>query len=267
MNPKDNFSETTIDVVTQDSETMHDNDTQAQEALADLLAQLHLSELTQAKHTPIDAMPASLQEKLYAQADAFNQTAQQNNAALADAALADNVIALKERRDNPRFNWQPFAMAACLLLALIAWLPDITETTPTSVPLAAQFNDLRAQDAALSLNWTATEDVAALNAQGQVVWHQADQNGFMQFTGLAANDPTEYQYQLWIFDQSRDAEQSPAVDGGVFNINDANAETIVPINAKLAVDKPYLFAVTIERPGGVVVSERERIVVLAKNGV
>ena len=38
---------------------------------------------------------------------------------------------------------------------------------------------------------------------------------------------------------------------------------IIPITAKLSVDEPVLFAVTIEKPGGVVVSKRERIVVTA----
>ena len=42
-----------------------------------------------------------------------------------------------------------------------------------------------------------------------------------------------------------------------------SGELIVPITTKLHVDQPVLFAVTIEKPGGVVVSKRERIVVTA----
>jgi hypothetical protein len=38
---------------------------------------------------------------------------------------------------------------------------------------------------------------------------------------------------------------------------------IVPISAKLQVGAAVLFAVTVERPGGGVVSKRERIVVTA----
>jgi len=38
----------------------------------------------------------------------------------------------------------------------------------------------------------------------------------------------------------------------------------VPIKAKLPVGEPVLFAVTVEKPGSVVVSKRERIVVVAK---
>jgi hypothetical protein len=39
---------------------------------------------------------------------------------------------------------------------------------------------------------------------------------------------------------------------------------IVPIQARLPVRDAAMFAVTLERAGGVVVSEREHIVVLAK---
>jgi hypothetical protein len=44
----------------------------------------------------------------------------------------------------------------------------------------------------------------------------------------------------------------------------STGEVVVPIAAKLHVDHATLFAVTVERPGGVVVSKRERVVVTAK---
>ena len=82
----------------------------------------------------------------------------------------------------------------------------------------------------------------------------------MLFDGMRVNDPSVEQYQLWIFDKNRD--QAFPVDGGVFDVS-STGEVIVPISAKLHVDEPVLFAVTIEAPGGVVVSKRERIVVTA----
>lgn len=85
----------------------------------------------------------------------------------------------------------------------------------------------------------------------------------MRFVGLAVNDPRQLQYQLWIFDKNRD--QAFPVDGGVFDITPAG-EVIAPITAKLPVGEPMLFAVTVEKPGGVVVSKRERIVVTAAPG-
>ena len=48
----------------------------------------------------------------------------------------------------------------------------------------------------------------------------------------------------------------------MFDVTSAG-EVIVPITAKLRVDDATLFAVTVEPPGGVVVSKREHIVVTA----
>jgi anti-sigma-K factor RskA len=84
----------------------------------------------------------------------------------------------------------------------------------------------------------------------------------MVFKGLANNDPTRAQYQLWIFDKTRD-EKFP-VDGGVFDVDSESGDVIVPIRATLPVNAPMLFAVTLEQPGGVVVSKRDRMIVTAK---
>jgi anti-sigma-K factor RskA len=81
---------------------------------------------------------------------------------------------------------------------------------------------------------------------------------------LKPNDPTEHQYQLWIFDGERD-ERYP-VDGGVFNVPAGAAEVVVPIRAAVLVHAAKAFAITIEKPGGVVVSEREHVVALGKAG-
>jgi hypothetical protein len=94
---------------------------------------------------------------------------------------------------------------------------------------------------------------------GDVVWSDSQQSGFMRFVGLPANDPKVWQYQLWILDPSRDSEP---IDGGVFDITTAE-ESIVSIQAKLPVDQPLGFAVTIEKPGGVVVSDQRRMPLLA----
>jgi anti-sigma-K factor RskA len=110
--------------------------------------------------------------------------------------------------------------------------------------------------------WSSTNDPAGRGETGEVVWSSARQEGFMIFRGIAANDPSKTQYQLWIFDSARD-ERYP-VDGGVFDVDASRGEVVIPITAKVRVSDPTLFAVTVEPPGGVVVSKRERIVVTAK---
>jgi hypothetical protein len=112
--------------------------------------------------------------------------------------------------------------------------------------------------------WRATEDPVAGGASGDIVWNSERQSGFMRFVGLQPNAPDTASYQLWIFDEARD-ERFP-VDGGVFNVPSGAGEIIVPIRPTLDVSRPVLFAVTVERPGGVMVSSRERIALVAEPG-
>lgn len=135
--------------------------------------------------------------------------------------------------------------------------PDLSPVVPSA---SEQLASIQAIPGTISLNFTRGEDEAARDAIGSVVWNNAEQAGFMKFAGLPVNDPSEFQYQLWIFDSERD-EKYP-VDGGVFDIADSG-ETLVPIAAKLNVSNPTLFAITIEQPGGVVVSSRKRLPLLA----
>jgi anti-sigma-K factor RskA len=99
------------------------------------------------------------------------------------------------------------------------------------------------------------------NVEGDVAWSPSQQRGFMRFKGLTVNQPTLKQYQLWIFDHNQSPETP--IDGGVFDVSTTGI-MIVPINAKLHVEHAYIFAVTIEKPGGVVVSSRTELPLLAK---
>ncbi len=136
----------------------------------------------------------------------------------------------------------------------------VYENVASLTPVAARKALLASAGDVKTLSWTATADDAARGAGGDVVWSPSKQEGYMRFTGLAANDPTKLQYQLWIFDKDRD-DKYP-VDGGVFDVG-PDGEVVIKISPKLRVNEPVLFAVTVEAPGGVVVSKRERIVVTA----
>jgi anti-sigma-K factor RskA len=131
---------------------------------------------------------------------------------------------------------------------------------PTTTPVDRREALLR-EGGALKVDWEATKDEAAKSASGDVVWSTTAQRGYMRFKGLEANDPRKTQYQLWIFDEEQD-KRFP-VDGGVFDVDPTTGEVVVEIDPKIKVAKPTLFAITVERPGGVVVSKRERIVLTA----
>jgi hypothetical protein len=105
-------------------------------------------------------------------------------------------------------------------------------------------------------------DLESMGGLGDVVWSPTRQQGYMRFRGLAANDPTVVQYQLWIFDAERDAAYP--VDGGVFDVPaDAAGDVVVRIDPRLPVSRATAFAITVEKPGGVVVSSRKRLPLLA----
>lgn len=151
------------------------------------------------------------------------------------------------------------AIAAVLVLGMAFWL--------YTHPRGEDGEDLEAIEAQLAgaddkLEWTfvPTEDPAlGEDGGGSLVWSSDLQAGVMTLHGLAANQPTEAQYQLWIVDETRNG---PPVDGGVFDI-DAEGEVQIPIDAKLLIGRPKTFTITVERPGGVVVSGQERVVMLA----
>jgi hypothetical protein len=153
------------------------------------------------------------------------------------------------------------------LLALVAWWPRLSlSTSPDASQLRAQLIE-RGGDV-VQINWRATGDQYGPTASGDVLWSPKFQQGVMRFRDMQPNDPSQFQYQLWIFDATRD-ERYP-VDGGVFDIAPAHGGSIsgtgevdVIIDPKLDVRDAMAFAITVESPGGTTVSDRKHIVVLA----
>lgn len=162
-----------------------------------------------------------------------------------------------------RLSW----LALGLLLAAGAawWLrggPNVVADEPT---LAERRSRLLDGEDTLTRSWSAGPTAPEVGDDfdfGDVVWSRSEQEGYLRIRGLPVNDVTREQYQLWIFDETRDAAHP--VDGGVFDVTDADGETIVAIDPKLAVREATLFAITVESPGGVVVSDRSRLPLLAK---
>ncbi|HKX82752.1 MAG TPA: anti-sigma factor [Pyrinomonadaceae bacterium] len=165
-------------------------------------------------------------------------------------------------------GWPVAAAAVALLLVNVWFRPptDVANVPPTPTPeerltpaqmrerlLATSIVNARAE-------WGAG-NVQGVVPSGDIVWSDERQAGYMRFRGLPVNDPNKQTYQLWIFDETQDPKTP--IDGGTFDVS-ADGEVIIPINAKLKARNPAMFAVTIEKPGGVVLSDRKRIVALAK---
>jgi len=217
-----------------------------------------------------EEMPASLRDKILAGSTEYFE--QETEKVESRPVLASsNVIEFAPRRSN--WNWLGWAAAAaaCVALAVNIWftrMPErdvIVDVPPVNTPpmtMAERRQQMMDTSADMvKANWAAGGMADMKDVSGDIVWSDAKQQGYMRLKGLPANDGTKETYQLWIFDETQD--QKTPIDGGVFNVN-ANGEVIIPINPKLKTRNPSMFAITVEKPGGVVVSERKKMAALAK---
>jgi len=248
--------------------------------------------VTLAASAGAEPLPAELAQRIARQADGHFAAVTGTAAKVSSLDAARNAQrdassaspARAPRRSSPKtgaFAW--LAAAACLVLAVFGWMrppapvetPPIAVTSPAITPAAPPLPPaprsaaeeraaMLAKSDSVKVTLGPTKDPAAKGVSGDVVWDPATQKGFLHFVGLASNDPAVHQYQVWIFDAARD--QRYPIDGGVFDVPaDAN-EVVIPINASLAVSKVAAFAVTVEKPGGVVVSARQHVVALGAAG-
>ena len=224
-----------------------------------------------------DPMPASLRSKIIGDANAFVVEQNEQTVAWPPTTSEDDkgyVADLEERSSGSWLGWLGWASAAvaCIALALNLWFTRVqpVEVAVTKPPVetprvlsAAELRDemLKAATDTVKATWAVGNVKELTQVVGDVVWSDQKQAGYMRLKGLPVNDATKEQYQLWIFDKNQD--KATPIDGGVFNVN-AEGEIVIPINAKIAAAAPEMFAITVERPGGVVVSKRGKIAALAK---
>jgi hypothetical protein len=136
--------------------------------------------------------------------------------------------------------------------------PRTTKPAPTPAMLRDEM--LTAVGDALRLDCAAAVAADDAKTSGDVVWSGSRQRGFLRISGLAANEPTESQYQIWIVEGGR----SRPVPGGVFDVGREAGEVIVPILPRVFVQGPTTFVVTVEKPGGAEDYSEERSRVLAR---
>ncbi len=203
------------------------------------------------------AAPAALKARLLADADEF--FGQQD-----EQASVTSITAARERARpaaagvRHHLGWAAAAMLAVALFITtrIGVEPQLAPFDP--VDAREQLIAASAETSVIPWSQPAFEEYAAVT--GDVTWNDDLQQGYMRLTGMPANDPERSQYQLWIVDSDRDANP---VDGGVFDIPAGGGEVVIPIDAKLRVSEPEAFAITREKPGGVVVSAGPLLVVAA----
>lgn len=201
------------------------------------------------------AMPEELRRKLEARASAWQPPR--------DVVAKVDFRAASATSAGGTTRWFPWLVAAAsLALALLTWKPW-SGGTPTSDPAQERARVL-AMNGSVTASWSdfAFESKAPeiAGVQGDVVWNEGTQNGYMRFTGLPKNNPGKEQYQLWIVDQRGFSQR---VSGGVFDACNGSGECIVKIDPSLPIHGAAAFAVTIEPPGGNAVSDVTRRVCIA----
>lgn len=262
MSPVDHFDSAEIELVAGD--VLGELDSLEQEKLSRLPAELVL----QQRESLSDAaaavclmfasqeqteLPGHLHARIHEDAVQFLN---HPNVGKHSPAVGGEPLDETPHRRREQFAW--LAAAAALLLAVGVWMnkqPGVSEfdSTTARTDLIARSRDV------VQIPWAQGKTPFSTQVTGDVVWSTESQEGYMRFVSMPPNDPRQEQYQLWIIDPDRDDEP---IDGGVFDIS-SSGEVIIPIDAKLRVLNPVAFAITIEKPGGVVVSTQERLPLIA----
>lgn len=176
------------------------------------------------------------------------------------AALGREVV---ERAPKPpsigvpvsrRPNGLPFGLGLAAGFA-IAWLA-LAESADSDPEVRRE--ELLATGRSASVAWQAGASKAHGVVHGDVVWCTERQEGYLRIDGLQPL-PEGHQYQLWIVDAHR---VGAPVDGGLFDLQ-KTGENVVPITARLPVRDAKAFVVTVEKQGGVVVSDQSDVVAVA----
>jgi hypothetical protein len=220
-------------------------------------------------------LPANLRSRIAAKAERFFNERDSAEAAAADGeAVFTPAKAGSTGFSLPSWLGWAVAAAACIVLAVNIFTtrsgddrvaqnappPAISPADSEKSPREMR-ERLIGSAADLSRASLGAGNVRGLRPSGDIVWSDAKQAGYVRITGLPVNDAGKETYQLWIMAGNQDPKTP--VDGGVFNV-DSSGEVVIPIDPRVKVSEPKAFAITIEKPGGVVVSKQEKVAALAK---
>ena len=171
-----------------------------------------------------ESLPASLRSTLL---DTAKQQTHPPAIKAQPSAVTTRRATVEPHRQPARSVAWLLAVAASLVIGFLVGAPGGAEKDPR----VARDKLIQSENSLTRIAWVATDDPAGAGAEGEVVWSDTRQQGYMTFRGLAVNDPEVEQYQLWIFDAERD-DRYP-VDGGVFNVPTGADEVVQEIDPKI----------------------------------
>jgi anti-sigma-K factor RskA len=228
------------------------------------LSPVEEAELAELLRAHPEADPDALDGAAAAAAVAYAATDIQPVPADLAARLKDAVFAAPPPRDDrptpvpvpsrwsTLVTWSGWMVAAAALVLALG--PEVIDRLAPADP---RDRFLARGDSAISRTVSWTFAPPARNVSGDLLWDTRVQEGFLRIVGLPPNDPARQQYQIWVIDPER--EDAP-VDGGVFDVP-ASGEATVIFRPARPVPGAKVFAVTLERAGGVSVSRQPRIAV------
>lgn len=225
-----------------------------------------------------ESMPSHLRAKILADGEriasgyAASRTGPARMAITAGSAGAGRDVARLGRTNRVAVaGW--LAAAAAVVIAAMGWMrPSGVSPAPNYVPpwvnetsSEARGRLLASADDAVVIPLGEWDNPEQPGVTGDVVWSESAQRGYLRLAGLKPNDPSVEQYQLWIVD-SRGMGQR--ISGALFDAkpDPATGEVIVEIEPQIATQGAAAFALTIEKPGGVWVSDMTRRVVIGAKG-
>ncbi|MCA1608948.1 MAG: anti-sigma factor, partial [Acidobacteria bacterium] len=212
-------------------------------------------------------IPQNLQSRINAEAERYFDEPNQKPVTVATTTSV---------RESRRFSigaWLGWAVAAaaCVALAIniyntrntqqVVQAPPATPTPEVKLSPAQEREQLIRNAPDLARAEIGVGKMAEINPAGDIVWSDTMQTGYLRVTGLPRNDQSKECYQLWIVASNQDAKTP--VEGATFDVN-ADGEVVIPIDPRVKVVDPKAFAITVEKPGGVVVSKQERVAAMAK---
>ncbi|GIU82259.1 MAG: anti-sigma factor [Acidobacteria bacterium] len=208
-----------------------------------------------------EPLPSHLKGKLLKASERYFAETEQGHEEEKTEEKQKTLILEPERKPLPLFGWLGWivAGAACIALAVNIWLTHFSSESkkePKTPSLAEQREEILQMPDAIKLEWKHPKTKEPL---GDLVWSNSAQKGFARFYKLPANEPNKETYQFWVIDES---QKSPT-DAGIFDIT-TEGEVILPVDTRIKVEKPKMFAVTIEKPGGVVIPSLDKITAVAE---
>jgi hypothetical protein len=146
-----------------------------------------------------------------------------------------------------------FAAAAAIVLVAITALRDQVQPVEPTTPTAARAALVSRATDLVSLRWQGTDHPDIREARdkglvsGEVIWSDAESEGFVRVCHLGINDPATGSYRLWVW--NADDPDGPPVACATFDVVQSADFTVVPMTPAATVDRPVRASVTLVPAG------------------